>query len=1354
MADEKNIQSQKDADNAVSDELIETAQRDSGENSIEEALEQVLADTTANSSEDSQFGSYQTGYRGEGLEEPEDTGGGPERSDTNLESAAQGGGGGNNVAPLEEINVSFQSGLDGVETEFDVGAGDGASLNTILGITPDINNNAAIQSGGAANRGAIAGEEEAVAETVPAEAVEAATSSTDDAEATESEIPLPDDDSDLSLSAEPAADDDTVTVNDDSAEPVINNNPRAIDDNLTLSEDLAFTFNAADILANDSDVDGDSLALTGISQSPEHGALIDNGDGSWTFTPTENYNGQDSFIYTVSDGQGGFATATVALTIDPVNDDPVVIDSLESGTEDVPLVFDVSDLISDIDSNNTFIDSFEQPENGILTLDGTTFTFTPHENWHGDTHFNYVVADGEGGTAAGSVDMHLTAVNDDPTAQGHTFELKKDGSIRFSEADLLAGATDVDGDNLSATAVTDPANGDLVNNGDGTWTFTPDDNWNGETQFDYTLVDGQGGEVTETVTLDVDPQAEKVNVEFILNDQQTIYPDYRDESTNYTVQSPGDFGVTESISGEQMATQGIGNSDQISVGYQDENAASIQLESGWNSIKNIFAVSDEAADVSISDFVRTDVQLGDGGDSTVNIEGAKRGDITSGDGSDTINISAETNGAGWDNTFNISSAEGEDFISLSGDQDITVFNVNAGSGDDVIQLGNGYANSTIHAGYGDDTVRGGTGEDAIFGGAGDDALRGGQGEDSLRGGAGNDDLRGGAGEDVLRGGQGEDSLRGGAGNDDLRGGAGEDVLRGGQGDDSLRGGAGDDSLRGGAGDDALRGGQGDDSLRGGAGNDDLRGGAGEDVLRGGQGEDSLRGGAGNDDLRGGAGEDVLRGGQGDDSLRGGAGDDSLRGGAGDDALRGGQGDDSLRGGAGNDDLRGGAGEDVLRGGQGEDSLRGGAGDDNLRGGAGEDVLRGGAGDDNLRGGAGNDDLHGGAGNDALDGGEGVDTVYAGQGDDAATFVVGQSEGIDQYYGGSGEDTLRIELSAEQLENNDIIADLHGLNDFIADHADESSRNGPVETFEHLGVQVGDFEKLDIVVDGQAMDINDIQVENQWTNDDFDQSQHSRPAHFQVGDPEHSPDGGEALHGHRDADSTKDFDHEWDTKAHHHRGLEGEEGAHDVLTGSDSNDAYTLDWGGREEIASIEEFNTGAGDDIVDLASYRYEYGDTVMNLGEGSDVGWGNIGEDQIFGGAGNDWLAGNSGNDLLKGGLGDDRLEGNAGDDEIHVGQGDDIAMGHTGNDLFVFNLDEGNLGQNWVSGGEGEDSLQLSGSGGQNWVLHVENGGDGEVIHGTTGEAGQYGAEGGLSFSGSITFEDGQSKVQFSDIEKIEWF
>ncbi|ODN42141.1 cadherin-like domain-containing protein [Piscirickettsia litoralis] len=995
MADDKSIQSQKDADNAVTDELIETAQRDSGENAIEEALEQVLSDATGNSSEDSQFGSYQTGYRGEGLAVDE----GDVQAGLGLELDVDAQGTErSNVDIGEGTLFNFQSELSDLATEFQIGGGQsgvgagaaigggegaaedtaegGVNLNNLLGITPDVTD-AGFELEGLIDRDPDPGaEEETAAEEEEEVTVEAVNVASDSVIAADDAPPLPDpslpDDTDTDAAAiddtivddnlvadDPVIDDDPIVVNtdpvavddsldlaEDSAftfnvadilandtdadgnpltltgisqdpshgeltdngdgtwtftpaenyngpdsftytvsdgnggfstatvsltidpvndDPVVidgtesgsedrplvfdvsdlisdidgddvfidsfeqpangvltldgteftftpnenwngdtsfeytvsdgqggtdtgsvdislaavNDAPVGVDDDLSLSEDNALTFNAADILANDIDVDLDTLEITGISVEPDHGELIDNGDGTWTFTPAENYNGDDAFTYTVSDGQGGFSTATVSLTIDPVNDDPVVIDGTESGSEDTPLVFDVSDLISDIDGDDVFIDSFEQPANGVLTLDGTEFTFTPNENWNGDTSFEYTVSDGQGGTDTGSVDISLAAVNDDPTAIDHTFELKEDGSITFSEGDLLAGAEDVDGDDLSVTHVADPANGELVDNGDGTWTFTPDENWNGETSFDYTVSDAQGGEVTETVTLDVEPQTEKVNVQFILNDQQTINPDYTDAQTNYTIKQPGDFGITESITGEQMNTQGIDDSDQISVTYQDENAASVQLDSGWNSIKNILAISDEAADISLSDFVRTDVQLGDGGDSTVNIEGAKRGDISTGDGSDIIDITAKTNNAGWSNTFNIATAAGADFIHLVGDQDLTVFNVNSGTGDDVIELGNGYANSTIHAGYGDDIVRGGTGEDIIFGGAGNDQLFGGAGDDVLRGGQGDDILRGGQGDDRLHGGQGDDRLHGGAGNDVLRGGQGEDRLHGG-----------------------------------------------------------------------------------------------------------------------------------------------------------------------------------------------------------------------------------------------------------------------------------------------------------------------------------------------------------------------------------------------------------------------------------------------------------------------------------------------------------------------------------------------------------------------------------------------
>ncbi|ODN42140.1 cadherin-like domain-containing protein [Piscirickettsia litoralis] len=79
-----------------------------------------------------------------------------------------------------------------------------------------------------------------------------------------------------------------------------------------------------------------------------------------------------------------------------MNDDPVVIEGSASGAEDAPLVFDVSDLISDVDGDDLSIQNFEQPANGNLTLEGTQFTFTPDENWNGDTSFEYTVTDGEG----------------------------------------------------------------------------------------------------------------------------------------------------------------------------------------------------------------------------------------------------------------------------------------------------------------------------------------------------------------------------------------------------------------------------------------------------------------------------------------------------------------------------------------------------------------------------------------------------------------------------------------------------------------------------------------------------------------------------------------------------------------------------------------------------------------------------------------------------------------------------------------------------------------------------------------------------------------------------------------------
>ncbi|PLX68890.1 MAG: hypothetical protein C0603_04175, partial [Denitrovibrio sp.] len=99
-----------------------------------------------------------------------------------------------------------------------------------------------------------------------------------------------------------------------------NDGPVAVDDSAETVEDTAVTFS---ILGNDSDVEGDDLAVTVVGE-PEHGTVTYNAEtGEATYTPNADYNGTDTFTYTITDGDKT-DTATVKITVDPVNDAPVV----------------------------------------------------------------------------------------------------------------------------------------------------------------------------------------------------------------------------------------------------------------------------------------------------------------------------------------------------------------------------------------------------------------------------------------------------------------------------------------------------------------------------------------------------------------------------------------------------------------------------------------------------------------------------------------------------------------------------------------------------------------------------------------------------------------------------------------------------------------------------------------------------------------------------------------------------------------------------------------------------------------------------------------------------------------------
>ncbi|PYR74989.1 MAG: hypothetical protein DMF87_21515, partial [Acidobacteria bacterium] len=133
----------------------------------------------------------------------------------------------------------------------------------------------------------------------------------------------------------------------------VNDAPVAVADSYSTNEDTPLTVAAPGLLANDSDVEGS--ALTAIKMAnPAHGTVTVNANGSFTYTPTANYNGPDSFTYRANDGSLNSATVTVTLTVDAVNDAPVAVGNSYSTDEDTALVVTAAGVLgndSDVDGN-------------------------------------------------------------------------------------------------------------------------------------------------------------------------------------------------------------------------------------------------------------------------------------------------------------------------------------------------------------------------------------------------------------------------------------------------------------------------------------------------------------------------------------------------------------------------------------------------------------------------------------------------------------------------------------------------------------------------------------------------------------------------------------------------------------------------------------------------------------------------------------------------------------------------------------------------------------------------------------------------------------------------------------------
>ncbi|MGB0681988.1 MAG: Ig-like domain-containing protein [Magnetovibrionaceae bacterium] len=325
-----------------------------------------------------------------------------------------------------------------------------------------------------------------------------------------------------------------------------NDGPVATDDTATVDEDASVTIN---VLANDTDVDqGDTVSVVPGSVAIAGGAAgeaVLNDDGTISFTPGDSYNslaeGESETVeisYQVTDEAGETSTATATVTVTGSNDGPVASADSFEGTEDTAITFTSADLLgndTDADTSDTLsVASFEQPDNGTLTYDADsdTFTFTPDENWSGETDFTYTVDDGNGGTSTATVTLDVDGVADAPTIDLSDAAGTEDTVIAL---DLDSALVDTDGSETLSVTIDDVPNGASLNlgtdNGDGSWTISGDDldnldsleltpptNFNGEFTLNVTATSTEENGDTATTTQALDVSVAAANDGPVAND--------------------------------------------------------------------------------------------------------------------------------------------------------------------------------------------------------------------------------------------------------------------------------------------------------------------------------------------------------------------------------------------------------------------------------------------------------------------------------------------------------------------------------------------------------------------------------------------------------------------------------------------------------------------------------------------------------------------------------------------------------------------------------------------------------------------------------------------------------------------
>ncbi|MFM2602284.1 tandem-95 repeat protein [Vibrio diabolicus] len=373
-----------------------------------------------------------------------------------------------------------------------------------------------------------------------------------------------------------------VTVNAVNDTPVVESSLA----DQTLAEDFTpYTIDLNTAFSDVDNVDGElSFSVSGNSNIQV--AIV---NGIATFTPTADWNGSEILTFTATDPSGESVSQTVNFTVAPVAD--IEADSADV-VEDTPTIINVlGNDTFDGDDKVVLLDTNKGPANGTVSVnpDGTV-TYIPDDNYVGKDTFTYVVTSG-GVSESTTVEVNVTPVNDAPVAKDDTAITDEDTPVTI---DVLPNDTDVDGDKLSIQSASVPEAQGKVEIVDGKLVFTPDENFNGDTEITYTITDGA---LTDQATVNVTVNAvnDTPAVESNLADQ-TLAEDFMP----YTIALNTAFSDVDNVDGE--LTFSVSGNSNVNVSIEN-GIATISPTADWNGSEALTFTATDPSGESVSQTV-------------------------------------------------------------------------------------------------------------------------------------------------------------------------------------------------------------------------------------------------------------------------------------------------------------------------------------------------------------------------------------------------------------------------------------------------------------------------------------------------------------------------------------------------------------------------------------------------------------------------------------------------------------------------------------------------------------------------------------------------------------------------------